>query len=78
MTLDDDGGGRFTQIVLRPLVRLADEADRSRLAALNGPAGPWKSRMLRLPVGDYGDDRNPGGLAVIHAMPPSFRREDGP
>lgn len=35
------------------------------------------SRGVALEVIAVPDDRNPGGLAVIHAMPTSFRGEEG-
>jgi hypothetical protein len=34
------------------------------------------SRRVALEVVAVPDDRNPGGLAVIHAMPVNFRRKD--
>lgn len=35
------------------------------------------SRGVELEVIAVPDDRNPGGLAIIHAMPTSFRAEEG-
>ncbi len=38
MTLDAEGGGRFTRVTLRPAVTLVDDADRDRAAALHHDA----------------------------------------
>ena len=35
------------------------------------------ARGVELEVVAVPDDRNPGGLAVIHAMPTSFRNKEG-
>jgi organic hydroperoxide reductase OsmC/OhrA len=52
MTEDADGGGRFSRILLRPCVTLADAADEPRARALHADANArcFIANTLNLPV----------------------------
>lgn len=52
MTTDATGGGRFTEVVLRPRVTVADDAMREKARALHGEVGAlcFIARSVNFPV----------------------------